>query len=89
MRGVWIPGLAALAIGGCSGVQDNGSPIANMINMTTDVVNPGARDARKAGVDDAKCRSYGYQTGTDGYASCRLELERLRAGSAPIRVHVN
>lgn len=70
-------------------MPDNGSPAANLSNMVTDAVAPGARDAYKAAEDDKKCRSFGYSPEVSNfYGQCRMQLEQLRANSAvPIDSH--
>lgn len=78
MRYVWW--MAAVLLAGCAAAPDGGA-----IGAMTDLVNPGARQAYRAQVDDAKCQSYGFLPGTGGYANCRLELDR---GRAPIRARV-
>jgi hypothetical protein len=32
--------------------------------------------------DDARCKSYGFQPGTDGYSSCRMQLGIARSNNA-------
>ena len=58
--------LICLLLGGCAGANPNS------------LVGAFSVDARKK-MDDEKCREFGYQKGTEGYAQCRLELERARA----------
>ncbi len=79
----------ALALCGCAAVTDEAQTGAgNMVKMITDVTQPGAREQYQAKIDDTKCREFGYQPQTEGYARCRLELERIRAGSGSVRVKV-
>jgi len=80
--------LLASILTGCADVADNGAPINNAINLGVDLASPGARAAARAAADDTKCRSFGFVPQTEGYANCRLELERLRAGGARIQVRV-
>jgi hypothetical protein len=35
----------------------------------------------RADVDDQKCRAYGFQAATDGYATCRMLLAQARANA--------
>jgi hypothetical protein len=77
-----------LALAGCASVADNGSPASNMVGMATDAISPGAREEYRAKQDDTKCRDFGYQPQTKGYADCRMELERLRASGRPVTVRV-
>jgi hypothetical protein len=77
-----------LALGGCPSAVRDGSAAGNIASSLTDAVTPGARQQYQAQVDDTKCRQYGYEPKTKGYADCRLELERLRAGAGSVRVKV-
>jgi hypothetical protein len=67
-----------LALGGCASAERDGSPAGNIAAAVTDAVTPGARQQYRSQVDDTKCREFGYEPRTDGYAKCRLELERIR-----------
>ena len=55
-----------LALGACAGADPNS--LVGIMSV----------DARKQ-MDDEKCQEFGYRKGSDGYAKCRLELERQRA----------
>jgi len=55
-----------LAVSGCAGANPNS--LVGVMSV----------DARKQ-MDDEKCQEFGYRKGTDGYAKCRIELERQRA----------
>jgi hypothetical protein len=79
---------AACLFSGCASAPDSPGSVTGLVGGVTDAVSPGARDEYRAKQDDTKCRDYGYQPQTKGYADCRMELERLRAGSAPVTVHV-
>jgi hypothetical protein len=79
--------IICLLLAACGGVNGN-YPAANMVNFATDIVAPGSREAAKAQQDGAKCQSFGYAVGSEGYANCRLELERLRAGGGTVSVKV-
>ena len=80
--------VGCLVLSGCASVADNGSPVSNMVGMVTDAVEPNAREEFRAKQDDTKCRDFGYQPQTEAYGQCRLELERLRAGTRPVTVRV-
>ena len=38
-----------------------------------------AASKETAGIDDARCQSFGFQPGSPGYAKCRKDLENARA----------
>lgn len=70
-----------LTLGGCASAVRDGSPAGNISASLTDAVSPGARQKYQAQIDDTKCRDYGHEPKTMGYADCRLELERIRGRS--------
>jgi hypothetical protein len=67
----------ALALCGCAGAERDGSAAGNISASVTDAVMPGARQKYRAQVDDTKCREFGFEPKTQGYADCRLELEAI------------
>ena len=91
---VGVAALLGMGLGGCSGNMSAGfqnwahtpvgSPMAGVANFI-DGVNNGTIQQQ----DDKKCRSFGYSPEVSPYyGNCRIELERLRAASAPAVVYV-
>ena len=67
-----------LTLGGCANAEKDGSAAGNIAASMTDVVMPGARTEYQAQVDDKKCREFGHEPKSEGYADCRMELQRIR-----------
>jgi hypothetical protein len=81
-----ILGVVALgaALGGCAAAGPG-----TVSGMVTEAVSPGAHDAYEAAQDDKKCRSFGYSPEVSNfYGQCRMQLQQLRANSAPAVVLV-
>lgn len=51
----------------------------SLVGKVYDTVQPGERTKAEQAADDAKCRDFGFERGTDGYSYCRLRLEEIRA----------
>jgi hypothetical protein len=84
MRVMGIVALGA-ALGGCAAAGGPGT----LSGMVTEAVTPGARDAYEAAQDDKKCRSFGYAPEVSSYyGQCRMQLQQMRASSAPAVVVV-
>ena len=47
--------------------------------------NADAARASRVAEDDAKCREFGFEPGTEAYGFCRLQLEQIRAIEDQIR----
>jgi hypothetical protein len=71
---------AALMLTACASAERDGSAAGNIAASVTDAMTPGARQKYQAQVDNNKCREFGHEPKSKGYADCRMELERIRAG---------
>ena len=77
-RYLWL-GLAAAVLGGCAAARPD-----SLTGMVTEATSPGAHEAYTAAQDDKKCRSFGYSPeASNFYGQCRMQLQQLRATSAP------
>lgn len=63
-----------LLLAGCAAASEGSAG-----GMIYDTMHPGEREAARKAKDDAKCRDFGFEPKTEGYAYCRLKLEELRA----------
>ena len=70
--------LFAVYLTGCTsaGMSDVGAKKQDK-EMATETANG------FASIDDARCRSFGYQPGTATYAQCRSDYEKLHKQEAP------
>src|SRR5262252_1826323 len=59
--------------------------VATLATALTGCVTAQERAAQVNAVQDATCRSWGLKPGTDGYANCRMELNRQAAADARAR----
>ena len=76
--------VLGLGLSGCSAADPR-----SLTGMVTETVSPGTHDAYEAAQDDKKCRSFGYAPETsNSYGQCRMQLQQLRANSAPAVVLV-
>ncbi len=72
MRAI-VAGCLGLALAGCASVPAGQGGLPGAAAFMTDVVTPGAREKYQAQVDDTKCREFGHEPKTRGYADCRLK----------------
>lgn len=74
--------LVAAVLAGCSSAD--GTPViydGSLVGVARELAEPGATYKAREAADDAKCKRYGFQPGTDGYGNCRLQLDQIRASS--------
>jgi hypothetical protein len=62
--------------GGCPNAGLETSLAASLVGCATE--SEAERLARVAALDDAKCKSYGGQPGTQAYVQCRAQLDAAR-----------
>ncbi len=67
-----------LALAGCA-ADDGACVTAPDGTVRAFMCDPGARQAYRERADDAKCREFGFEPGTEAYGNCRLQLEQIRA----------
>jgi hypothetical protein len=63
-----------LALAACTAAHPD-----SLIGKVYDTVQPGERLKAEQEADDAMCRDFGFERGTQGYSDCRLKLEALKA----------
>ena len=85
---VWIGVIALLALAGCANhpldcatgliAWDDCLPGTKGYAIRQESLkNLAAAEGQKANSDDAECRSFGAQPGTDTYVNCRIQLKKI------------
>ena len=70
-----------VALAGCQSDSRLSQHIAKGCGLIESEAGCAARMAREEAADDAKCRGYGAQPGTDVYVQCRVGLDQIKATS--------